>query len=74
MSAGVVRSRAGAVRKSRVTFMDTQLVTEPTYGSVQEKTPWGWENLTYRKPCGAIKGRKETKEKGEKKVKEQRQH
>ena len=37
VSAGVVGSRTGAVCKSRVTFMDAQLDTEPTYGSVQGK-------------------------------------
>ena len=37
VSAGVVGSHTGAVCKSRVTFMDAQLDTEPTCGSVQGK-------------------------------------
>ena len=37
VSAGVVGSHTGIVCKSPVTFMDGQLDTEPTYGSVQGK-------------------------------------
>ena len=37
VSAGVVGRHTGAVCKSRITFMDAQLDTEPTYGSVQGK-------------------------------------